>query len=315
MEEKNIRQILKRYLLGNADEKETHTVDSWYQSFDSASPMTLSEEEAAATRLEIWEKVAPVTKIERKVWVLSRPMKVAAMVILLAGAAGALYQLYSHKSRRHPTLAFNTISTGVGEKKKITLRDGSLLVLDAGTTIRVREDFSHDRKIEMVDGEVFFDVKKDDQHPFVIESGGLTTTVLGTSFNISAYKALNNISIGVVSGKLSVVSPSLQSILEKQQELVYNKNTQSYKTMALDESLTAWQEGRVVLNDLSFDEMAAITKKNFGIDLVTQDETVRNTRYTTELLTTMSPMEAAEVLAAIHNLRIQQKGNQFFLYK
>lgn len=316
MEKQTIRQLLKRYLLGNADEKDISTVDNWYKSFDSTDRVTLSEEEEAATKQEIWGKVQPEIRIEKKVWVLPRYLKVAAMVLLIAGAGVIFLLLKNKQSGRNTTLAYTTISTGIGEKKKIIIQDSSQLILNAGTTIRIQNDFSRDRKIELVDGEVFFDVKKDGKRPFVIESQGLTTTVLGTSFSISAYKELNNLSIGVLSGKVSVVSQLAPlSVLEKEQELVYDKNNKNYKKIALDESLLAWQNGRILLNDLSFDEMAVIIKKNFGIELATNDEAIRGTRYTTELPAAMPPVEAAQVLAAIHNLTIKGEGNKLFLSK
>lgn len=316
MEERNIRQILKRYLLGNAGEKDIKIVDNWYRSFDNIDQVPLSEETRNAVKQEIWDKVVPVLGIERKLWILPRLMKVAAMIVLIAGAAYGLFLLRNGMSGHSGTMAYTTISTGTGEKKKITIPDGSRLTLDAGTTIRFGDDFSKERKIELVDGEVFFDVQKDEQRPFIIQSQGLTTTVLGTSFNISAYKGLNNVSIGVVSGKVSVAGHAAAStVLEKDQELVYNKNTKSYKTIPLDESLTAWQEGRLLLNDLSFSEVAIIMKKNFGVELVANDDNIKNTRYTTELLANMPPAEAVEVLAAIHYLKTRQEGGKIFLYK
>jgi len=316
LEKQKIRQLLKRYLLGNAAEKDISAVDNWYQSFDSGEPVSLSEEEAAATRQEIWGKVQSTIRGEGKVWMLPRYWKVAAMILLIAGAGGVSQLLKNHKADQSNTIAFTTISTGIGEKKKVILRDGSQLILNAGTYLRVQNDFSGARRIELVDGEVFFDVKKDEKRPFVIQSQGVTTTVLGTSFSISAYKELNNLSIGVLSGKVSVASQFVPlSLLEKEQELVYDKGARSYKKIALDESLTAWQNGRLVLNDLSFKEMAVLIKKNFGIGMEATDEAIRNTRYTTELLVSMSPVEAAQVLAAIHNLRIEKKGNQIFLSK
>jgi hypothetical protein len=54
-------------------------------------------------------------------------------------------------------------------------------------------------------------------------------------------------------------------------------------------------------------------KKNYGIDVVTNDETIRNTRYTTELSAAMPPLQAIQVLAAIHDLKVTEKNNQFFL--
>lgn len=316
MEGKNIKQILKRYLLGNAPEKDINAVDNWYRSFDSEELVTISEEEAAATKQEIWDKVWPVADEERRIWRLPAYAKAAAVVLVIAGAA-VTFLLLNKKSDRRP-IAFTTFSTGTGEKKIITLQDGSRLTLDAATTIKVQDDFSSSRKINLQDGQVFFDVKTDAQRPFTIVSDGLTTTVLGTSFSISAYAALNNISIGVVSGKISVTRDTATlGVLEKEEELVFNKTSARWKKIPLDESLTAWQQGRLMLNDLSFTEMAAIMKKNFGTDIVTNEDAIKNTRYTTELLTSMTPLEAVQVLAAIHHLKtkVDQKTSKIFLSK
>ena len=319
MEKGNIRQLLKRYLLGQADKKDINAVDNWYQSFDREE-LTLSEAEATATGHEIWNKIEPITQmdipgVERKVRTLRSYLNAAAVILLIASAALTFLLLHKRSTGDNP-LAVITISTRVGEKRNVIMADGSSLTLDAGTTIRIQKDVSKVRKIEVVDGQLFFNVKKDEQHPFVVQSEGLTTTVLGTSFNISAYKGLHNMSIGVISGKVSVIRESTTlTVLEKNEELVYNKASGSYKKVPLDESLTAWQEGRLLLNDLTFYEMSVVMEKNFGIAIETSDEAITHTKYTTELLISMSPVEAAQVLAAIHHLKINEKGNKIFLYK
>jgi transmembrane sensor len=316
VEERNIRQILKRYLIGNADKKDLNAVDNWYNLFDSEELVAISAAEAEATKQEIWNKVQPVLEEEKKVRRLPTWLKVAAMIIIIAGAAMTVLFIRNRQKSGSLPIAYTTISTGTGERKKITIQDGSQLLLNAGTTIRLQNDLSKERKIEVADGEVFFEVKTDAQRPFIITSGGLTTTVLGTSFNISAYAGLNNLSIGVVSGKVRVAGPSaMLSILEKDEELVYNKTSQHFKKVALDESLTSWQDGRLILNDLSFYEMSVIMKKNYGIDITTARDDITHTRYTTELLTAMSPLEAVQVLAAIHKLKITTAGNKIFLHK
>jgi ferric-dicitrate binding protein FerR (iron transport regulator) len=240
---------------------------------------------------------------------------VAAIFILLSGAAITFLLLHKRSAQNTP-IAFLTITSRTGEKKNITMDDGSLLTLDAGTTIRIQKDISKTRTVEVVDGQVFFDVKKDEQRPFIIHSEGLTTTVLGTSFTISNYKGLHNLSIGVISGKVSVEHGSANvGTLEKDQELVYNKTSQSYKKIPLEESLTAWQDRRLLLNDLSFYEMAVVMEKNFGVNIETTEDPVIHTKYTTELLISMTPMEAVQVLAAIHHLKITAKDNKIFLNK
>lgn len=315
MEVKNIRKLLKEYLLGNATDNDIKMVDNWYQSFENEVPVKLSEQETAATKEEIWAKIAPSITVERKVWTMPRYMKVAAMLAVVAGA-GLTFFLLNKKETAPTQIAYTTISTNNGERKTITTKDGSVLTLNAGSTIRIQDDFSKQRNIDIVDGEVFFDVKKDADRPFTITSGSLTTTVLGTAFNINAYKGINKIDIGVISGKISVANNATTlSVLEKSQGLEYNKTTKTFKALVVDENMMAWKEGRVVLNDISFDEMSLLMKKNFGINITTNDKSIRNTNYTTELFTNMKPEDAAEVLAAIHGLKIKKQDNQIFLYK
>src|SRR5216684_7742877 len=91
LKETNIRQLLKRFLLGNASETEIDTVDNWYSSFD-AEQITLSEEESAATGEEIWHRIEPVTRTgvpgaERKVRALRTYLRAASVILFIAGEA------------------------------------------------------------------------------------------------------------------------------------------------------------------------------------------------------------------------------------
>lgn len=320
MKNTDIRKLLERYLLGRSSSIDNTRVDHWYRSFDSR-PVDLSPEEAEATGNEIWAKIVPMTRGERataeragaepsKIRRLPGWTRVAAAVVLLA-AAGSAY-LWFHTTR---TPQYATITTGIGESKKITLEDGSVLTLDAGTTIRVQNDGSGDRNVELADGRVFFDVVKDDAHPFVVHSGDLTTTVLGTSFAISAYAGFHDLNVGVVTGMVKVAGTGTIAVLSKNEELTYDRATRMYRTIPLEESMTAWQDGRVLFNDISFAEMAVLMQKNFGVVVTTTQDAVRHTKYTTELLRSMKADEAIQVLAAIHHLKIKKQDNKIFLYQ
>ncbi|HVU54857.1 MAG TPA: FecR domain-containing protein [Puia sp.] len=166
---------------------------------------------------------------------------VTAAILLLAG----VYLVY-HRMLKRPLWgdpkAFVTVKTGVDEKKNIVLEDGSLVTLNAGTTVRIQKDISYTRAIEIVDGEVFFDVQKNEERPLIIRSQGVTTSTPGASFTISAYKRLNNVSVGVISGKVSIENESSAlGELGMNEELVYDKASGSHKKVALEESLTSWR--------------------------------------------------------------------------
>lgn len=314
MEVETIRQILKKYLLGNAKAAEADAVDKWFQSFDNEMPMGLSEQEREATKQEIWEKIAPAIVVEKKRSVIPMFVKVAASAAIIAGVALTLWLMRDRQATE--VAAYTTVTTGDSEQKTITINDGTRLTLNAGTTLHIYNDFSTTRQVDLVDGEVFFQVHKDPQKPFRVQSSGLTITVLGTSFNVSSYKELSRISVGVMTGKVQVAKDTATlGVLQKMEGLLYDKATHSHKIIAITDTLPAWKEGRLVLDDVSFKEMAFLMRKNFGTDIITEDPRIMNTRYTTELFTTMTGDQAVEVLASIHNLKIKKQNDQVLLYK
>jgi ferric-dicitrate binding protein FerR (iron transport regulator) len=139
---------------------------------------------------------------------------------------------------------------------------------------------------------------------------------LGTSFDVSAYTGLKKIRVGVVTGKVSVKRDTTTlDVLTKSRQLNYNTETHTYTTGTTNASLLAWQQGRVELNDLSFGEMAVMMKKNFGIDVLTHDSRIEQTKYTTELSASMTAGEAMEVLAAIHQLTIEKIDAHTYILK
>lgn len=301
--------------MGNAQPEVTATVNDWYESFGNDTPVQLTDTEREATKQEIWEKIEPALVVEKRRWVVPLPVKLLSRAAVVIGVICLLFVL-ADKLRRTAPPAYTVVSTANGERKNITLRDGSHLTLNAGTTLYVYDDFSTTRRVDLVDGEVFFDVHHDTLHPFKIHNNHFTVTVLGTSFNVSAYTGLKKFAVGVVTGKVRVAKDTTTlQVLLKDRQLVYDRQQQTYAVTATNESLLAWREGRVLFNDVSFNEMTVLMKKNFGVDISTNDSHIANTTYTTELFNTMKPEEAVEVLAAIHGLKIKKANNGFLLYQ
>lgn len=314
MNRENIRHLFKKYLPGTASAAERDAVDNWYSSLENETPVNLTEQDREAAKQEIWEKIVPTLIIERKARVIPVWLKAASWAAVVAGIVFAGYLLI--KPAKQTELAYKTVTTKNGERKEVIIQDGTRLTLNAGTTLRVYDDFSTERRIDLVDGEVFFEVKRDEHKPFRIHSNDLTISVLGTSFDVSAYAAMKKISVGVVTGKVGVERDTdTLDVLTKTRQLNYNTETHDYTTGTTSALLLAWREGRVVLNDLSFAEMAVFMKKNFDIEVLTHNSRIEKTKYTTELPANMTAADAVEVLAAIHQLNIQKLNDHTFLFK
>ncbi|MDR6570517.1 FecR family protein [Chitinophaga ginsengisegetis] len=311
MEVSKIRQLFKKYMLGHSSGPENQFIEQWYQSFDAEALPEMDEAEQQHIKREMWLNIQPQIEVAKTFYLARGWRRAAAAVLLLAGAGAAWYLL-----NPHPRVTWTIYATRTGERKTIHLNDGSVVMLNAGTTIRIPDNLSKERKLDLVDGEAFFDVKTNPDVPFIVESGPLQTTVLGTSFNIAAYKGVHTLSIGVISGKVSISGKTSPAhILEQNQELVYNRSNGQIKVAPADEQLPGWKEGKLVFNDVTFHDMAVLMEKNFGITITTTQEHVRITRYTTELPTDMEPEKAAQVLAAIHHLKVRTINQHTVIYE
>lgn len=311
MEVSKIRQLFKKYLLGHSSGPENQFIEQWYRSFDAEALPEMEEAEQEHIKREMWLNIQPQIEVAKTFYLTRGWKRAAAAVLLLAGAGAAWYLL-----NPHPRATWTTYATRTGERKTIHLNDGTVVMLNAGTTIRISDNLSKERKLDLVDGEAFFDVKTNPDVPFIVESGPLQTTVLGTSFNVAAYKEVHTLSIGVISGKVSISGKASSArILEQNQELVYNRNNGQIKVSPVDEQLPGWKEGKLVFNDVTFHDMVILMEKNFGITITTSQEHVRTTRYTTELPTDMEPGKAAQVLAAIHHLKVRTINQHTVIYE
>lgn len=316
MEVRKIHRLLQRYLLGRHSYAEGQAIEQWYQQFDAEHPVTLSAEDEARISEEMWQNIRPalapaksiLTPIRGRRWV--RATAAAAMVGGLALGAWWYWQ-----AGRTPTLAYREVHTRNGEQRKVQLPDSSWITLNAGSTVRIANDFCTHRNIEVVDGEVFFEVKTSACSPFTVQSGTLHTTVLGTSFNVNAYTALHTLQIGVQRGRVKVEGTGAASTLSQGQALLLDKTTHTIHLQPMDEDALAWQHGALVLNDISFADMTVLMEKNFGVRITATSATVKATRYTTELDLHMDPAKAVVVLAAIHHLKISGIGNQVLLHE
>ena len=114
------------------------------------------------------------------------------------------------------------MTTPRGKDCHLTLADGTRVWMNADSQLEFPEQFNGTRRTVRLHGEAYFEVAKDRRHPFVVETDYLTTTVLGTSFNVRAYSQ-NDASVALVEGSVSVKS-GRENMLLKPGQLVQVAN-------------------------------------------------------------------------------------------
>lgn len=110
------------------------------------------------------------------------------------------------EEKREKKVLFNTLRIPRGGEYFLTLSDGSTVWLNAETEIRYPVEFVGDKRVVYVEGEAYFDVKKDEKRPFVVRAAQADVRVLGTSFNFRAYPDEDGVTTTLESGSVIMVS-------------------------------------------------------------------------------------------------------------
>ncbi|SIO55053.1 FecR family protein [Chitinophaga niabensis] len=237
MEDKNyLEELFKRYLNNECSPEE---IAFLLQHFDSrkgesdlrrlvrnellASTTSDTGQEAMKDTLkQVYQQVADKTFLKEKPSggkVVRMPRRTIITLSICASLALLVTTLYL--GRGYMTGIFNPeiqVSTLKGERKQFQLADGTSIWLAPASKLNYREN---SREITL-QGEAFFDVAKDDAHPFIVHTGKTNTTVLGTTFNIQAYNDRADIEIVLLTGKVKVDANHNNVLLSPYQRAVFN---------------------------------------------------------------------------------------------
>ncbi|WP_147678145.1 FecR family protein [Algibacter pacificus] len=145
---------------------------------------------------------------------------------------------------------YNKLLVPYGKRSKITLSDGSVVHLNAGTKFIFPEKFLLKERTVILSGEAFFEVKPDKEHPFIVKTmeENFSIEVLGTKFNISAYPTDGYIFTALTEGKVNVVENGFlnnkKTVLQPGQLATWYKNEEKVEVKEVDAyKYTLWTLG------------------------------------------------------------------------
>ena len=223
----------EQWLLSHPDKKkELERAKEFVSSVQYESENELSDIEYAS----IFEQLAKanVSNTNRLVWLPRYTYRVAATVILLIASVFLFRNIPNQMDEVRSNLL--TATTEYGQKRTIRLSDGTMVTLNAGSKLEYPDVFIEDsRRVKLI-GEAFFDVSRNPEQPFLIQSQKLTTRVLGTSFNVRSYPEESSVSVSVITGKVQIKSEEGEEELLLPEDMgVYHKSSTSIAKMKFDE--------------------------------------------------------------------------------
>lgn len=279
MKEDEFLRLLDRYVKGDCTSEEKQYFDAFFNAAQKDKDWASWEAtQRDRIRTEIHQSLnKTLDKEGRRVSLFPLVLRIAASVTLLIAAASVIYLLFT----QHPEGNFITEMTGSGQRTTITLSDGSVVRLNAGSVLTFPEKFNSSSREVTLHGEAFFDVIRNPKKPFVIHTATLQTAVLGTSFNIRAYDSELSAAVTVKTGRVKVMREAGRDTAS----VVLVPNEQAYfdaKTAALEkrsvssQEFLAWTSEILYLDHTPMREVMHTLEKWYNIRISLETDTLGN---------------------------------------
>jgi ferric-dicitrate binding protein FerR (iron transport regulator) len=306
---------LKKYSLEKAEEvfkTLPHTIadDSAYRTF-------LARREKARRRVLIGKVRSACTKVAA---ILFIPLALYTFYIHYTHSDVLLpndNKLAAHIPEQHqPTLEYATPS---GIQGKILLPDSTEVWLNSCTTLKTPPKFDSTGRYVELSGEAYFKVKSNKEWPMYIKSNGVTTKVLGTEFNLSAYKNEPNIKLTLINGKVELLKKDSSTVsLFPSEQLIVSNDPSGKHLKRRDEfnfeNELAWKDGYLVFNNTPMLDVIKKMERWYGVDFRTTNPKILKYNFTGRFKGE-SITRVLDLMGISSNIRYRIRNNTVTLYQ
>lgn len=292
MSENNINiveELLPRYCDGNVSAEEKEKVEIWIRQSEEYYKIAQQIQliYLASDTIAIMDQVNTDNALDKVDGRIRRSQlktlfmwgqRVAAILFIPLLAAYLLEVLIPEKR----DIRMLEVRTNPGMTTSLTLPDGTKVNLNSESSLVYPATFDGDFRSVRLEGEAFFEVVKNPEKRFVVTTPhNARVEVLGTSFNMEAFKWDSIVSTTLISGKVAFISRSGQVNMKPGEKLVYNiqaDRASIYQTNG--EAEISWKNGMIIFRKTPFEEALRMLTKRFNVDFV-----VSNNKYVKDFYT------------------------------
>jgi transmembrane sensor len=313
MNETDFNTLLELYLEGKCTPEQKEQMEQWFDRLSEEGSGEELPEDRELVMQRLKNRIDGQIK-KQNFFNLPVLLRVAASVIVILSLGTWAYLRY--QSAATAAIQYVTRSAARGQQLKVTLPDGSMVTLNAGSGIRYPENFKENRTVTLLEGEACFDVTTDPAHPFTVASNGIQTKVLGTVFNIQAYKALDEITVTVIRGKVAVGTSSQQKpllVLPDEQAVIRSATGSQQMRKANAAAVAGWLTGKLAFRNETLQHVAVLLENIYDVKIVFKDEATKGIRFTANFSSTDSLEKILFAIAKANKLNwsIRNKVVQF----
>ena len=251
------------------------------------------------TRFSVWRKVAAV----------------AAIVLLTIGGTLGVRQL---SSSLQPETYF-VCETPYGEKSKVVLSDGTVVWLNAGSTLKYSNKFNTaNRKVEL-NGEGYFEVRRNEKLPFFVKTKDLQLQVLGTKFNFRDYPEDHEVVVSLLEGKVelnNLLKKEKEAILAPDERAILNKTNGRMTVETVTASnASQWTDGYLFFDEELLPDIVKELERSYNVTIRIANDSLNTFRfYGNFVRREQSIQEVLDALASTEKIQYKIEERNITIY-
>ncbi|MBC7948558.1 MAG: FecR domain-containing protein [Chitinophagaceae bacterium] len=238
---------------------------------------------------------------------------VAALVIIIAG--GVWLTRPGTGNKKAAVASLTKKATNRSESKFVLLEDSTQVWLNAASTLEFPDQFDSRKREVFLTGEAFFDVKHAERLPFIIHTGNISTTVLGTAFNIKAYPGQKNIIISVSRGKVRITrNDGWETVLVRGQQLKLKEDGgESIEKNVAPGKIAGWQEGNIVFEDETLEDIIADMQRQYNVEIRIMLHSIADLKISTAFKREIGVEQALQVLCKLTDTELRKTDGVYII--
>ncbi|MBS1764594.1 MAG: FecR domain-containing protein [Bacteroidetes bacterium] len=327
MEEKfrHIDDIIAKYLCNEANDDEITLLQEWrHLSKENEKEFSdmqtiLQQMSGFKDRIQVdtnkaWKNVQknidvkqhPNTSKAKGKTLYFKLYRLAAVLTILAGLSVLMYRLLLKEPEAAVRIA------AVTQTKKSNLPDGSTVVMKKGSSITYIQNTFQSRRTLELSGEAFFEVKHQDEAPFIISVGKLQIEDIGTSFNVKAIRSDNIVTVAVISGEVRMYDTKSSLNLKPGETAQYNVIDGTLSHVGGDMNEAAYATKHFVFNNTDLKEVVHLLNEAYNTNIIVADESLNSCRLTSSFQNE-NPDDILSIIAVALKLQVEKNDSVIYL--
>lgn len=273
---KNMDELLMKYIKGETTSEEREKVVRWLD--EDPEHMHQYRSLRKLYDISLWSPIEETQQEEKQtrtfkpVWI--EFLKVAAVILITFLGTKAFFD------GKDDPVNMQTVIVPAGQRAELLLADGTKVWLNSRSKLKFPDRFQKDaRKVEL-DGEGYFEVTHQEEAPFTVHTSKYDVKVLGTEFNVKAYKDKEQFETSLLKGSVEVSNANKsQTIRLKPDEQVVSDGGQLVRSTIQDKNYFRWKEGLLCLDDESIGSLIEKLELYYDVNIVVQRPSLMKYHY------------------------------------